>query len=125
MRPVGLFSRRQDLWAELCVRALAHLLDPQPAPTVARDVAVDQLAPTGRDEMFAVVRVLAVFRRRLIVNRGLRHPCARFAASIHAKKITNNKNPSARIEGSAGDRSTAKASRLVAASPCSRRRLIS
>ena len=31
----------------------------------------------------------------------------------------------ARIEGSAGERRTAKASRHVAASPCSRRRLIS
>src|SRR5580692_2174489 len=61
-------------------RRSGGLLHPQSAPAGWRDVAVDDLARFGGDELGAAVALVAVLRSRLILDRFLRHFGLRLAA---------------------------------------------
>src|SRR5271166_2273450 len=65
---------------------LGRFLDPQTAPTLAGDSAINKLARSGRDEMVAIIAILAVLRRRLIVDGGLGHLHARSGAIDHYRQ---------------------------------------
>ena len=74
-------GRRAARRAEVIARALSGgFLHPQRAPAGRRDVAVDELARIGGDELNAAVALVAVLRRGLILDRGLRQFRLRLAA---------------------------------------------
>ena len=82
-------------------------LHPQATPALRRNVAVDQLATTRRDEIRAIVTILAVLRRRLIVNCRLRDLRFRVGlSSSHQKRrcaSAHNENNAATDSGSFGE----------------------
>ena len=64
--------------------ASRRLLHPKRAPPFRRDVAGDRLAGVRSDEQIAPVALFAVFGRRLIFYRALRH--FRFRAAAHQRQ---------------------------------------
>jgi hypothetical protein len=69
------------------MRISTRLLHKQAAPAFWRDVAVDQLAGARRKEIRAIITILAVLRRRLIVNCGLRNlRCASGPVRYHRRQ---------------------------------------